>query len=163
MKKIIFLFLIFSAIVFAEWQYSIVPNDNGVNFHRFTVFDYESNSAMTVDITYKERFSNAGIIIFNDDVKENDKLDLYLLDNSGDYISYSVFDKDIKDGFIVIENLDGNGRGTSLIKLLVSSQSVVLYNKNTAEILATFNLKGLKQILKKKIGNSYWYKYELND
>ena len=163
MKNIIFLFLILSAIVFAEWQYNIVHNEHGVNFHRFVVFDYETNSAITVDITYDGEFSNAGVIIFNDEVKENDKLDLYIIDNSGNHITYSVFDKDIRNGIIAIENLDGNGRGTNLIKLLVSNQTATLYNKNTNEILANFNLKGLKQILKKKIGNSYWYKYELND
>ena len=163
MKKIIFLFLIFSAVVFAEWQYSIVHNEHGVNFHRFVVFDYETNSAITVDITYEGKFSHAGVIIFNDNVKEDDKLDLYIVDNSGDYITYSVFDKDIKNGIIAIENLDGNGRGTSLIKLLVFNKAVALYNKDADEILATFNLKGLKQILKKKIGNSDWYKSNFND
>lgn len=163
MKKIIFLFLIFSCIVFAEWEYSMLPNKYGANFHRFTVFDYKINSRLTVNVSLVSFGGHAGVKIYNDNVKESDNLSLYIVDNSGDSMNYTIFNKDIENGYISVENLDGFDRGMSLIKLLLSSQYVELFSNDAGKRLATFDTKGLKQILEKKLGDSYWYKYKLND
>ena len=163
MKNIIILFLMFSAIVFAEWEYSMLPNKYGANFHRFTVFDYKINSRLTVNVSLVSSGGHAGVKIYHDNVKESNNLSLNIMDNSGDSMNYTIFSKDIENGYIAVENPDGFDRGMSLIKLLLSSQNVELYDNDTDKILSTFNTKGLKEILEKKVGNSYWYKYKLND
>lgn len=162
MKKIIFLFLMFSAIVFAEWHYGISHNEHGVNFHDFTVYDIKTESELTVGITLDFSRGFSSTVIYNDSVKENDDLLLLIKDNSGDIMEYQIFEKDIEDGWIGIQNSDNYNRGNTLIKILVSAQSVELYNNDTDKTLAFFDFKGLKQIIEKKLGNTYWYKYELN-
>ena len=47
--------------------------------------------------------------------------------------------------------------------MIYNGKSAILINKKTGETLATFDLKGIKQIMQKHVGNSYWYKYKLND
>ena len=163
MKKIIFLFLIFSAVVFAEWQYGIHHNEYGVNWHDFTVYDNETKSKLQVSITTDVRNGFSSVRIYNDNIKENDSLFLYIKDNSGDTMDYSVFKKDVTNEIIGIHDANSYNRGITLTKLLISAQSVELYNKNTDKTLAKFDIRGLKEIIEKKLGNSYWYKYELND
>ena len=53
------------------------------------------------------------------------------------------------------------GRSTVLTKMLYNGKSAKLM-KNFKPI-ATFDLKGIKQVMQKHVGNSYWYKYKLND
>mgnify|MGYP004605410105 CR=1 FL=1 len=166
MKKIIILFLMFASIVFAEWKYGIGHNNEGVNYHFFIVYDIYDNeqySSLMFNVTLDIDNGMSSVIILNNNVKENDNLSLYINDNSGNSINYSIFKKDIEDGFIGIQNSDKYNRGNAISKLLVSAQSVELYNNDTEEILATFDTKGLKEILQKRLGNSYWYKYKLND
>lgn len=141
----------------------MLPNKYGANFHRFTVFDYKINSRLTVNVSLVSFGGHAGVKIYNDNVKESDNLSLYIVDNSGDSMNYTIFNKDIENGYISVENLDGFDRGMSLIKLLLSSQYVELFSNDAGKRLAAFDTKGLKQILEKKLGDSYWYKYKLND
>lgn len=161
MKKIIILFLMFSAIVFAEWKYGITHNEHGVNFHEFAVYDSETYSLLIVSVSLDVGNGFSVVEIYNDDVKKNDNLKLYIKDNSDDTMNYSIFKNDIEDGRIAIQNLDRYNRGDTLTKILVSAQSVELYDGDTYDTLSTFNLKGLEQILEKKLGNSDWYKYKL--
>ncbi|WP_432633231.1 hypothetical protein [Brachyspira sp.] len=166
MKKIIILFLMFSAVVFAEWQYSMGHNKEGVNYHFFIVYDIYDNekySSLMFNVTLDIDNGMSSVIILNNNVKENDNLSLYIKDNSGDSINYSIFKKDIEKGFIGIQNSDKYNRGDAISKLLVSAQSVELYNNDTRETLATFDTQGLKQILQKRLGNSDWYKYKINE
>lgn len=147
MKKIIFLFLIFSAIVFAEWKYGIHHNEYGVNWHDFTVYDNETKSKLQVSITTDVRNGFSSVRIYNDNIKENDSLFLYIKDNFGDTMDYSVFKKDIKNEIIGIHDANSYNRGITLTKLLVFAQSVELYNNDTSKTLATFDTKGLKEII----------------
>ena len=163
MKKIISLFLIFSAMLFAKWEYGIHHNQYGVNWHDFTVYDTETKSKLQVSITTDVGNGFSSVRIYNYNIKENDSLFLHIKDNSGDTMDYSIFEKDIEDEIIGIHDANNYSRGITLTKILVSAQSVDLYNNDTDEILATFDLEGLKEIIEKKLGNSYWYKYKLND
>ncbi|TKZ35658.1 hypothetical protein [Brachyspira catarrhinii] len=163
MKKIIILFLMFSAIVFAEWQYGMHHNEYGINWHDFTVYDNDTKSKFQVSVTTDVGNGFSSVRIYNDNIKENNNLFLYIKDNSGNIMDYSIFKKDIKNEIIGIHDANNYSRGITLTKLLVSAQSVELYNNDTEEILATFDTKGLKEILQKRLGNSYWYKYKLND
>ena len=162
MKKIIILFLMFSAIVFAEWSYSIHHNDYGVMFNDFTVYDYETASQLTVGITLDIGLGYCGIHIFNDKIKIRNNYALYI-ETSDDYVKYNVFKKDIENKVIRIQNLDEYNRGDRLIKMLISAEMLELYNNDTGKLLATFDLEGLKEIIEQKLGNSDWYKHKLND
>ena len=53
------------------------------------------------------------------------------------------------------------GRSSVLTKMLYNGKSAKLM-KNFKPI-ATFDLKGIKQVMQKHVGKSYWYKYKLND
>ena len=39
----------------------------------------------------------------------------------------------------------------------------MLIDRKKDEILAVFDLSGIKEIMEKYVGSSYWYKYKLND
>ena len=85
-----------------------------------------------------------------------------LVDNDGDNINYSIYSGDImEEGMALIIGEDAK-RGNLLTKMLYKGQSAKLYNYDTDELLATFDLKGIKQIIQKHVGSSYWYKYKLN-
>lgn len=160
MKKIIILFLMFASIVFAEWKYGISHNDYGKTFHDFTVYDIERESIFQFSVTTDIYPGYSSILISNDKIKKNAKLSLSILDNSDDLVDYKIYKEDIKNGLIGIHSAD---RGDTLTKMLVSAQVVMLYNDSKGELLAFFDLEGLKEILDKKLGNSDWYKYKLND
>ena len=162
MKKIILLFLMFSAIVFAEWEYSIHHNDYGVMFNDFTVYDYETASQLTVGVTLDIGLGYCGIHIFNDKIKIRNNYALYIK-TSDDYVKYNIFKKDIENKVIRIQNLDEYNRGDRLIKMLISAEMLELHNNDTGKLLATFDLEGLKEIIEQKLGNSDWYKHKLND
>ena len=165
MKKIIFLFLIFSAVAFTEWEYSIRHNDYGVKFNEFTVYSIEDNSQLTVAITTDIHPGFSVVAIFNDKIKAKNNISLIIVNNveEEDYFKYSVFKKDIENGAIRVRNLDNYNRGDSLTKMLLSAQAVMLFNDDTEEVLTSFISLGLKEIIEKKLGNSYWYKYKINE
>lgn len=161
MKKIIFLFLIFSAIVFAEWQYSISHNNYGVMFNEFTVFDSDTSSQLTVSMTTDIGSGYSSVTIFNEQIKNRNKYYLFVLSDTDAY-TYNVFKKDIENGAIRVENTDGR-RGNNLTKMLISARAVGLLNNKTEELLAFFDLEGLKEIIEQKLGNSDWYKNKINE
>ena len=47
--------------------------------------------------------------------------------------------------------------------MIYNGKSAILVNTKTDKILALFDLSGIKQVMQKHVGNSYWYKYKLND
>lgn len=47
--------------------------------------------------------------------------------------------------------------------MLYNGKSAILKNRYTDETLAKFDLKGIKQVMQKHVGSSYWYEYKLND
>ena len=71
----------------------------------------------------------------------------------------NFYEDDIYDDCINIPS----GRSTVLTKMLYNGKSAILINKKTGETLATFDLSEIKQVMQKHVGNSYWYKYKLND
>ena len=159
MKKIISLFLIFSGVVFAEWQYGIHHNSHGVTFHDFTVYGVDS-SQLTVSITTDIGSGSSSVTIFNDKIKTRNKYSLLVLTDTEVY-TYNVFKKDIENGAIRVENADGQ-RGNNLTKILVSDKMVSLYNDKLG-VFDVFLLEGLKETIKQKLGNSDWYKSNFNN
>lgn len=166
MKKIIFLFLIFSCIVFAEWkeewEYGIHHNNYGLTFHDFTVYGAADSSQLTVSITTDIGSGSSSVTIFNKQIKNRNKYFL-LITSDADTYSYDIFKKDIESGAIRVENVDGQ-RGNNLTKILASTNVIVLglYNDKFG-VLDIFLLKDLREAIKQKLGNSDWYKYNFND
>ena len=166
MKKIIFLFLIFSCIVFAEWkeewEYGIHHNNYGLTFHDFTVYGAADSSQLTISITTDIGSGSSSVTIFNKQIKNRNKYFL-LITSDADTYSYDIFKKDIESGAIRVENVDGQ-RGNNLTKILASTNVIVLglYNDKFG-VLDIFLLKDLREAIKQKLGNSDWYKYNFND
>lgn len=166
MKKIIFLFLMFSCIVFAEWkeewEYGIHHNNYGLTFHDFTVYGAADSSQLTVSITTDIGSGSSSVTIFNKQIKNRNKYFL-LITSDADTYSYDIFKKDIESGTIRVENVDGQ-RGNNLTKILASTNVIVLglYNDKFG-VLDIFLLKDLREAIKQKLGNSDWYKYNFND
>lgn len=190
MKKIIFLFLMFSAMLFAKWEvetgyttdgepltsfktYNTTPITNYLS-ETDTNFLSEINDLSESDKKLLEEiikplypYINIGVnvdylgysvvTIVHLGIKEGDSLVLIVTDNEGNDMRCTFHDDDIEDYQIRMTA----GRSTVLTKMLYNGKSAKLM-KNFKPI-ATFDLKGIKQVMQKHVGKSYWYKYKLND
>lgn len=157
MKKIIFLFLIFSCIVFAEWKVAASFFDEDP-ITIFATADLEKNSIIGIGVSV-EALGYSVILISNNEIKKGDNLMLIIKDNEGDDIYCNFDSEDIVDDYIHIPPNKAN----LLTKMLYNGKSAVLENTDNDEILATFDLSGIKKVMQKHVGKSYWYKYKLND
>lgn len=91
-------------------------------------------------------------------IKKSDRnIVLVITDNEGEEINCRFHEDDIKDEWINIKS----GRSSVLTKMLYNGKSAKLMKD--FETIATFDLRGIKQIMQKHVGSSYWYKYKLND
>lgn len=190
MKKIIFLFLIFSAMLFAKWEVETGYTTDGSPLTSFKTYD-------TTTITNYLSETDTNLLSEINDLSESDKnllkegMKLFYpyidIGVNVDYLGYSVVTivhLGIKEGdslvLIVTDNEDNDincrfhnddienygirmpaGRSTVLTKMLYNGKSAKLM-KNF-EPIATFDLSGIKKVMQKHVGNSYWYKYKLND
>ena len=159
MKKIIFLFLIFSATVFGKWEVGTDYSTAGNPLTTFTTYDLEEGSSSIIIGVNVEGLGSSAIAIFHYKIKEGDNLVLIVTDNDGSDITCRFHEDDIKDNNIDV----WSDRSSVLTKMLYNGKSAVLKNRYTDEIMAKFDLRGIKQIMQKHVGSSYWYKYELND
>ena len=159
MKKIIFLFLIFSAIVFAKWEVGTSYTTDGDPLTTFTTYDLERNHAsILIGVNVNYDYSVITIEHYEIEKGENNIV-LIVTDNEGSDITCRFHEDDIKDYHI---NMIA-GRSSVLTKMLYNGKSAVLKNRYTDEIMAKFDLRGIKQVMEKHVGSSYWYKYKLND
>lgn len=159
MKKIIFLFLMFSAIVFAKWEVGTSYTTSGEPLTTFTTYDLEENYSFIL-IGVNVDYSGYSVVsIFHKDIEIKDNIVLIITDNEGNNMNCTFHSDDMIDYGINVSS----GRATVLTKMLYDGKSAVLKNRYTDEILSTFDLKGIKQIMQKHVGSSYWYKYKLND
>ena len=158
MKKIIILFLIFSGIVFAKWEVGNSYTTSGHPTTTFTTYDLEeSGSIISVGVNV-ESFGFSTVTIFHENIeKEDNSIVLIVTDNDGSDINCRFHEDDVEDYGIRVSA----GRSSVLTKIIYNGKSAKLM-KNFKPI-ATFDLKGIKQIMQKHVGSSYWYKYELND
>lgn len=157
MKKIIFLFLIFSAVVFAKWEVGTSYTVGGDPLTTFTTYDLgESEAYILIGVNVNYSYSVITIEHYQIE-KGDDSIVLIVTDNDGSDITCRFHEDDIKDYHI---NMIA-GRSSVLTKMLYNGKSAKLM-KNFKPI-ATFDLKGIKQVMQKHVGSSYWYKYKLND
>lgn len=159
MKKIIFLFLMFSAMLFAKWEVGTSYTTDGDPLTTFTTYDLEGNySSILIGVNVNYSYSVITIEHYQIE-KGDDSIVLIVTDNDGSDITCRFHEDDIKDYHI---NMIA-GRSSVLTKMLYNGKSAVLKNIYTDEIMAKFDLKGIKQVMQKHVGSSYWYKYKLND
>lgn len=159
MKKIIFLFLMFSAMLFAKWEVEISYTTKGDVMTEFVTYDLVNQSSYIGIGVNVEGLGFSTVTIEHKDIESKDSLVLIVTDNEGNDMRCTFHDDDIENYGIRMPA----GRSTVLTKMLYNGKSAILINKKTGETLATFDLKGIKQIMQKHVGNSYWYKYKLND
>ena len=160
MKKIIFLFLIFSAVVFAKWEAGTSYTTDGDPLTTFITYDLEEGvSSIGIGVNV-DSLGYSVITIEHYQIKEGDNsIVLIVTDNEGNDINCTFHSDDIKDYHVNMKS----GRSSVLTKILYNGKSAVLKDRYTDETLAKFDLRGIKQIMQKHVGSSYWYKYKLND
>ena len=157
MKKIIILFLIFSGVVFAKWEVGTAYTTDGDPLTTFITYDLEEGvSSIGIGVNVDSLGSSA-IVIFHKDIGKGDNLVLIVTDNDGNDVTCGFYEDDIKKYHVDVRS----DRSTVLTKMLYNGKSAKLM-KNFKPI-ATFDLSGIKQVMKKHVGSSYWYKYKLND
>ena len=157
MKKIIFLFLIFSATVFGKWEVETSYATDGGTMKEFVTYDL-ANQSSSIGIGVNVEGNGFSIVtIVHEDIEIEDSLILIITDNEGNDINYDFHSDDVEDYGIIVPS----DRATVLTKTLYNGKSAKLM-KNFKPI-ATFDLSGIKQIMRKHVGSSYWYKYKLND
>lgn len=157
MKKIIFLFLIFSAMLFAKWEVGTSYTTDGDPLTTFTTYDLEGNYSSILIGVNVDSLGYSVVSIFNEDIEKKDDIVLIITDNEGNDLNCTFHSDDMRDYGISVPS----GRATVLTKMLYDGKSAKLM-KNFKPI-ATFDLKGIKQVMQKHVGKSYWYKYKLND
>ena len=160
MKKIIFLFLMFSVVVFGEWEVG-TDYTTGGDYPITTFITYDNTNEAYVGIGVNVDGTGFSVVTIHISykIKKEDDLVLIITDNEGNDMQCNFYEDDIYDDCINIPS----GRSTVLTKMLYNGKSAILINKKTGETLATFDLSGIKQVMQKHVGNSYWYKYKLND
>lgn len=157
MKKIIFLFLIFSAMLFAKWEVGASYTVGGDPLTTFTTYDLEEKGAsIVVGVNVNYDYSVVTIRI-NDKIKKDDDLVLIVTDNEDNDINCTFHSDDIRDYRITVPS----NRASVLTKMLYNGKSATL--KINGEVYDTFDLSGIKKVMQKHVGKSYWYKYKLND
>ena len=164
MKKIIFLFLMFSAMLFAKWEVGTSYTTSGDPLTIFITYDLEGSHYIDyiAYILIGVNVSSSGysvITIFHENIEERDNLVLIVTDNEGNDVKCHFYEDDMQDDYV---NMSA-GRSSVLTKMLYNGKSAVLKNIYTDETLAKFDLKGIKKVMQKHVGKSYWYKYKLND
>ena len=160
MKKIIFLFLIFSAVVFAKWDVGTAYTEDGKTATTFTTSETETESSLIISVVLEGSDGYSSVNIKNKDIKRGDNLRLDIRDRAGNLVVYNVFSSDIREGEILIIDRQTD-RSDRLVKMLLSGQSAKLYNNE--ELSASFNLKQIKKFMRKNVGFSDWYKYKLKN
>lgn len=160
MKKILFLFLIFSAVVFAKWDVGTAYTEDGKTATTFTTIETETESSLIISVVLEGSDGYSSVNIKNKDIKRGDNLRLDIRDRAGNLVVYNVFSSDIREGEILIIDRQAD-RSDRLVKMLLSGQSAKLYNNE--ELSAAFNLKQIKKFMRKNVGFSDWYKYKLKN
>ena len=160
MKKIIFLFLMFSAVVFAKWDVGTAYTEDGKTATTFTTSETKTESSLIISVVLEGSDGYSSVNIKNKDIKRGDNLRLDIRDRAGNLVVYNVFSSDIRDGEILIIDRQTD-RSDRLVKMLLSGQSAKLYNNE--ELSAAFNLKQIKKFMRKNVGFSDWYKYKLKN
>lgn len=157
MKKIIFLFLMFSAMLFAKWEVGTSYTTDGDPLTTFTTYDITDEAMMLIGVNVEGLGYSVITIHLSYKIKKDDNLVLIVTDNEDNDINCRFHNDDIENYGIRMPA----GRSSVLTKMLYNGKSAKLM-KNF-EPIATFDLKGIKQVMQKHVGKSYWYKYKLND
>lgn len=158
MKKIIILFLIFSAVVFAKWEVGTGYTVSGDPLTTFITYDLEEGLS-SIGIGVNVDYDYSVVTIFHVDIESRDNIVLIITDNEGNDMRCNFHEDDIEDYGIRVPS----NRASVLTKMLYNGKSAVLKNRYTDEALANFDLTGIKQIMEKHVGSSYWYRRKLNE
>lgn len=158
MKKIIFLFLMFSAMLFAKWEVGTGYLTSGEPITTFTTYDLEESGSY-IDIGVSVEYDISVFTIGHNLIKKGDPLYLIITDNEGNDINCQFYSDDVENREIRVPVK----RSSILTKMIYNGKSAILVNTKTDKILALFDLSGIKQVMQKHVGSSYWYKYKLND
>lgn len=176
---LVFIIIILSSVsLFAQWEISI---DSDLMF--ITKFDKQNGSALRIcvdTLSVNDRayvYDNKLVAMtsfYNDKILPENDLYLRIKKKSNNYIKYSVSDEDIIESdeymedtirfgesiFICIGASNGI-RANNFIKILLDSSLVELYSND--ELLCSYELEGLKEVLEENLGNTEWYNQKIKN
>ncbi len=170
---LIILFILSSSLL-AQWEVNI--NSDIIYFVNMdienkSIFTVAVNTSITDDfLAVYDNYQISTILVFSDKITKDTNLYFRIKKKSNNYINYSINnDEDIvednnNDICIAIGAKSDNGiRGNNLIKILLDSLNIELYNRYTDELLCSFNLDGLQEILEENLGNTEWYNQKIKN
>ncbi|MEI0604246.1 hypothetical protein R4K55_08480 [Brachyspira alvinipulli] len=161
---------LYSVSLFAQWEVNI---DNDLMF--IMNFDDKNESALGVGVdtsiadNWASAYGNAQIsvvLFYSEKIMPENDLYLRIKKKSNNYIRYSISDEDIiendEDIYIGIGiNTENGVRANNLIKILLDSSSVELYSND--ELLGSYKMEGLKEVLEENLGNTEWYNQKIKN
>ena len=169
---VFFIFSIFSISLFAQWEVGIEGD-----IMLIINADMENTSALVIGIdtsiadnflSVYDKYSIAVVLFYSDKIKIKNDYTLRIKKKSNNYITYSVASEYIiktDDSVYIGIGVDTeNGvRANNLIRILLDSVSVELYDDDDDILLGNYNLKGLQEALKENLGNTEWYDNEIEN
>ena len=96
MKKIIFLFLMFSAMLFAKWEVGTGYLTSGEPITTFTTYDLEESGSY-IDIGVSVEYDISVFTIGHNLIKKGDPLYLIITDNEGNDINCQFYSDDVEN------------------------------------------------------------------
>ena len=145
-------------MLFAKWEVGTGYLTSGEPITTFTTYDLEESGSY-IDIGVSVEYDISVFTIGHNLIKKGDPLYLITTDNEGNDINCQFYSDDVENREIRVPVK----RSSILTKMIYNGKSAILVNTKTDKILALFDLSGIKQVMQKHVGNSYWYKYKLND
>ena len=145
-------------MLFAKWEVGTGYLTSGEPITTFTTYDLEESGSY-IDIGVSVEYDISVFTIGHNLIKKGDPLYLIITDNEGNDINCQFYSDDVENREIRVPVK----RSSILTKMIYNGKSAILVNTKTDKILALFDLSGIKQIMQKHVGKSYWYKYKLND
>lgn len=123
MKKIIFLFLIFSAMLFAKWEVGTGYLTSGEPITTFTTYDLEESGSY-IDIGVSVEYDISVFTIGHNLIKKGDPLYLIITDNEGNDINCQFYSDDVENREIRVPVK----RSSILTKMIYNGKSAILVN-----------------------------------
>lgn len=178
MKKVFKITLIILFILcpnlLAQWEVNI---DSDIMYFMNIDEHNESAFAVAVDTSIADDFLSvhnndpiATVVVLNSKIEKNTNFYFRIKRKSGNYINYSINnDEDIieddEDNIYILIGAESDSgiRGDNLIKILLNSINMELYNKDTNELLGTHDLEGLQEILEENLGDTEWYENNIKN
>lgn len=171
---VLIILFILSSTLLSQWRVNI---DSDIIYfikkdtENKSIFAITVNTSVTDDfLAVYDDYQISTVVVFNNKITKDINLYFRIKKKSNNYINYSISnDKDItinseNKTHISVGAESGDGiRSNNFIKILLDSANIELYIKDTNELLGSFNLDGLKEIVEENLGDTIWYNEKIKN